>query len=134
MRRVLYIAASILASCPVDAGAEWLALRSAHHEVAGNVSARELKSIALRLEQFRDVLAALNQATIRAVGDTAGVGHVFPDEPSFRPFTTKTNGRRVPSDGLFVNGLSGAYITLKLNAAEESYRAICHEYWRSVAR
>jgi tetratricopeptide (TPR) repeat protein len=134
VRRVLYIAASILASCPVDAGAEWLALRSAHHEVAGNVSARELKSIALRLEQFRDVLAALNQATIRAVGDTAVVVLVFPDERSFRPFTPLANGRRVPSDGLFVNGLSGAYITLKLNAAEESYRAICHEYSHFVLR
>ena len=56
MRRVCILAASILATCPVDAAAEWLVLRTEHHQVAGNVSAREMKDVGLRLEQFRIVI------------------------------------------------------------------------------
>jgi hypothetical protein len=51
VRRVLVLAASILTIVPVEA-ADWLALRTEHQQVAGTVSAKELKNVALRLEQF----------------------------------------------------------------------------------
>lgn len=139
MRRVLILAASILALTPLAAAAEWLTLRTKHHQVAGNVSARDLKDVALRIEQFREVIATLNQATIEAAQITAeqGVSAIvlaFPDERSYRPFMPMANGRRVPVGGLFVAGPRGTYITLNLDAGDEAYRGIYHEYSHYLLR
>jgi tetratricopeptide (TPR) repeat protein len=134
VRRVVVIAASILACGPVPAAAEWLTLRTRHHQVAGDVPARDLKNLALRLEQFRDVIATLNQATTTAAEDTSVVVRAFPDERSYRPFMPVANGRRVPVGGLFVSGPRGTYITLNLDADGDAYRAIYHEYSHFLLR
>ena len=130
MRRVLLLAASILAIHPVSAGAEWLTLRTAHHHVAGNVSARDLKDIALRIEQFREV-EALNKGT---VGDGSVVVLAFPDERSYRPFMPVANGRPVPVGGLFITGMGGPYITLNLRATDGNYRSAYHEFTHFLLR
>lgn len=134
VRRALVIAASMLASAPATAAAEWLTLRTKHHQVAGDVSARELKDVALQLEQFREVIATLNQATIAAVEDISVVVLAFPDERSYRPFMPMANGRRVPVDGMFVAGPRGTYITLNLDGAEGGLRGIYHEYSHFLLR
>ncbi|MGH9237008.1 MAG: peptidase MA family metallohydrolase [Vicinamibacterales bacterium] len=139
MRCILLLAASIVAFTPVAAAAEWLALRTKHHQVAGNVSARDLKDVALRVEQFREVIATLNQATIEAAQIEAkqGVSAIvlaFPDERSYRPFMPMANGRRVPVGGLFVAGPRGTYITLNLDAGDDAYRGIYHEYSHYLLR
>ena len=116
------------------AAAEWLTLRTPHHQVAGNVSAKELKDVALRLEQFHDVIAILNQATIQATEDISIVVLAFPDERSYQPFTPMASGRRVPVDGMFVSGPKGSYITLNLDASEDAYRGVYHEYSHILLR
>jgi hypothetical protein len=92
------------------------------------VSARELREVALQLEQFRDVLATLNQATVRASDRTSVVVVVFRDGKSYRPFMPMVDGRTVPVGGMFVGGPAGTYITLNLEAGESAYRGIYHEY------
>lgn len=134
MRRILFLAASIVAFTPVAAAAEWLALRTKHHQVAGNVSARDLKNVALRIEQFREVIATLNQATIDAAQGVSAIVLAFPDERSYRPFMPMANGRRVPVGGLFVAGPRGIYITLNLDAGDDAYRGIYHEYSHYLLR
>lgn len=134
MRRILLLAASIVAFTPVAAAAEWLALRTKHHQVAGNVSARDLKDVALRIEQFREVIATLNQATIDAAQDVSAIVLAFPDERSYQPFMPMANGRRVPVGGLFVAGPRGTYITLNLDAGDDAYRGIYHEYSHYLLR
>jgi FimV-like protein len=134
VRRILLLAASIAAFTPVAAAAEWLALRTRHHQVAGNVSARDLKDVALRIEQFREVIATLNPATIEAAPDVAAVVLAFPDERSYQPFMPMANGRRVPVGGLFVAGPRGTYITLNLDAGDDAYRGIYHEYSHYLLR
>jgi hypothetical protein len=134
VRRLVVIAASVLAFAPVTAAAEWLTLRTKHHQVAGDVSARDLKDVALRLEQFREVVATLNQATIAAAEDVSVVVLAFPDERSYRPFMPVANGRRVPVDGMFVSGPRGTYITLNLDAADGGLRGIYHEYSHFLLR
>ena len=144
MRRVLLLAASILALTPVAAAAEWLALRTKHHQVAGNVPARDLTDVAVRIEQFREVIATLNQPVVEAAQIKAeqikaeqGVSAIvlaFPDERSYRPFMPMANGRPVPVGGLFVAGPRGTYITLNLDAGDEAYRGIYHEYSHYLLR
>lgn len=128
MRRILaFLAASALIIVPVPAAAEWLQLRTEHHQVAGNVSSRELKDIGLRLEQSREVVETLNRESIRAIDKTPLVVLAFPDERAYRPFTPMANGRSVPVGGLFVSGMGGTYISLNLDAPEGSYRTVYHE-------
>jgi FimV-like protein len=134
VRRILVLVASILATAPVDATAEWLTIRTKHHQVAGNVSARDLKDVALRIEQFREVIATLNQATIEAAQDVSAIVLAFPDERSYQPFMPVANGRRVPVGGLFVAGPRGTYITLNLDAGDDAYRGIYHEYSHYLLR
>jgi FimV-like protein len=134
VRRILILAASIFAIVPADSSAEWLTLRTPHHQVAGNVPARHLKDVGLRLEQFRDVIATLNPDTVRASEGASIVVLAFPDERSYRPFMPMAKGRRVPVDGLFVGGPRGIYITLNLDAAEGAYRGIYHEYSHFLLR
>jgi FimV-like protein len=134
VRRILLLAASIVAFTPVAAAAEWLALRTRHHQVAGDVSARDLKEVALRIEQFREVIATLNQATIEAAQGVSAIVLAFPDERSYRPFMPMANGRRVPVGGLFVAGPRGTYITLNLDAGDDAYRGIYHEYSHYLLR
>jgi FimV-like protein len=131
---MLLLAASIVVFTPLAAAAEWLALRTRHHQVAGNVSAKDLKDVALRIEQFREVIATLNQATIDAAQDVSAIVLAFPDERSYQPFMPMANGRRVPVGGLFVAGPRGTYITLNLDAGDDAYRGIYHEYSHYLLR
>lgn len=133
MRRVAFLAASILTIAPVEA-ADWLALRTDHHQVAGIVSAKELKDVALRLEQFREVIETLNQATVRAAGDTTVVVLAFPDDRSYRPFLPVVNGRTVPFAGMFATGMGGPYITLNLGGWSGGYRGVYHEFSHFLLR
>jgi FimV-like protein len=134
VRRILILAASIVAITPLTAAAEWLALRTRHHQVAGNVSARDLKDVALRIEQFREVIATLNQATVEAAENVSAIVLAFPDERSYQPFMPMANGRRVRVGGLFVAGSRGTYITLNLDAGDDAYRGIYHEYSHYLLR
>jgi len=134
VRRVLVLAASILAVAPAVATAEWLTLRTPHHQVAGDVSPKQLKDVALRLEQFRDVIATLNEATVRASDDASVIVLAFPDERSYRPFMPVASGQRVPVDGMFVSSPRGTYITINLDAAAGAYRSIYHEYSHLLLR
>jgi hypothetical protein len=134
VRRVLFLAAAILSMSAAGASAEWLSLRTEHLHVTGDVSAKQLKGVALRLEQFIDIVAALNQATIRGSRNASVIVIVFPDERSYRPFMPVTNGRRLPVDGMFISGAKGTYITINLDAANGAYRPIYHEYSHFLLR
>jgi tetratricopeptide (TPR) repeat protein len=126
VRRVLFCAASLLLLAPVQAAADWRALRTNHFQVVGDVSAQRLREVALRFEQFREVVTQLLPAALRA-GSAPVVAIVFPDAGSYRPFMPVANGRTVPVDGSFVDGADTNYITLNVEAGEQAYPAIFHE-------
>jgi FimV-like protein len=134
VRRVIIFATLLLPTLPRPASAEWLTLRTPHHQVAGNVSAKELKNVALRLEQFHHVIATLNQAILEPAADVSIVVLAFPDERSYQPFMPMANGRLVPVGGMFVSGPKGTYITLNLDASEDAHRGIYHEYSHFLLR
>jgi tetratricopeptide (TPR) repeat protein len=131
---MLIVAAAMLAGQSLGAQAGWLTLRTQHHQVAGNVSTRELKDVALRLEQFRDIVETLNDPAARVRQDESVVALVFRDDRSFRPFTPLVDDRRLPVAGMFLSGLGGAFITLNLDSGEAAYPAIYHEYSHFLLR
>jgi tetratricopeptide (TPR) repeat protein len=127
VRRVLFFAASLVVLVPLQAAAEWRVLRTNHFQVIGDVSAGRLREVALRFEQFREVATQLLPGALRA-GRAPVVVIVFPDAASYRPFMPIANGRTVPVDGSFVDGADTNYITLNVEAGEQAFPAIFHEY------
>src|SRR5688572_15516748 len=129
MRRGLLLATAMamLVGVPVQAHAEWRELRSDHLRVIGDVSATRLRDVALRFEQFRDVVMELLPAAAR-VASAPVVVIVFPDARAYRPFMPVANGRTVPVDGFFVDGADVNYITMNLEAGERAFPIVFHEY------
>lgn len=127
MRRVVLLAASILLSAPVPAAAEWRELRTDHFRVIGDVSATRLRDVALRFEQFRHIVTQLLPAAVRA-GSAPVVVIVFPDARSYRPFMPVAGGRTVSVDGSFVDGADVNYITMNIEAGEQAFPIVFHEF------
>ena len=134
MRRVLFLAATILAACPVDAAAEWRFLHSEHFQLIGDVSARQLRDVALRFEQFRDIATRLNLAPARQEAASPLTILVFRNGKSFEPFLPRDSGRVVESAGMFVEGPDSVYIAVRLDRGEASFRSVFHEYSHLLLR
>ena len=120
---------------PASAAAEWRSLRSEHFQLIGNASARELRDVALRFEQFRDIVTRLdsNQPIEKDDGSLVTI-LVFRDTKSFEPFMPRVDDRRLPAAGMFVAGPDATYIAVRLNNADESFREVFHEYSHLLLR
>jgi tetratricopeptide (TPR) repeat protein len=127
VRRLFVVAASILLSAPTQASAEWRAVRTSNFQIIGEVSAHRLSDVAIRFEQFRDVVTQLLPAALRA-GSAPVVVIVFPNARSYRPIMPVANGRTVQVDGFFVDGADVNYITMNAEAGERAYPTIFHEF------
>ncbi|HVG55738.1 MAG TPA: hypothetical protein VM846_14975 [Vicinamibacterales bacterium] len=127
VRRVLLLAAALLLAAPPGASAEWRALRTQHFRVIGDVSSDRLRDIALQFEQFREVVTQFLPAALRG-GSAPVVVIVFPDSRSYQPFMPVANGRRVDVDGFFVDGADVNYITMNVEAGDEAFPVVFHEF------
>src|SRR6476660_4104762 len=84
----------------------WISVRSKHVLLIGNASERELRQIALRLEQFREVVSQLFQnVSVESPVPTTVI--VFKDDASYGPFKRSDNNA-----GYFQPGQDVNYITL----------------------
>ena len=119
VQRALLAAMSLVLMSPSLAVAEWRALRTANFYVMGDVPARRLHDVALRFEQFRDVVRHVLPAVFRT-GSAPVIVIVFPDADSYRPFMPVANGRTVLVDGSFVDGADVNYITMNVEAGERA--------------
>ena len=126
-QHALLFAVSVLLGAPVPAVAEWREVRTDHFRVIGDVSATRLRDVALRFEQFRDVVTQLLPDAIPAASAPVVV-IVFPDAQSYRPFMPVVNARTVPVDGFFVDGADVNYITMNVEAGERAFPIVFHEF------
>ena len=126
-RHALLFAVSVLLGAPVPAVAEWREVRTDHFRVIGDVSATRLRDVALRFEQFRDVVTQLLPDAVPAASAPVVV-IVFPDAQSYRPFMPIVNARTVPVDGFFVDGADVNYITMNVENGERAFPIVFHEF------
>lgn len=107
----------------------WISVRSKNFLLVGNASEREIRQVATRLEQFRDICARLfPDASSSSPVRTTVI--VFKNDASYRPF--KPLYQDQPSDvaGYFQPGPDLNYITLSTERRRESpYNIIFHEYF-----
>jgi tetratricopeptide (TPR) repeat protein len=110
----------------------WVSLRSKNFFLIGNASEKEIRQVALRLEQFREVLThVLPNVRFNTPVPTTVV--VFKSHSSYAPFKPHAN-----TAGYFQAGLDVNYITLTTESsnpylprpedADEAYKVIFHEY------
>jgi len=134
MRRPLVLAALLALFLPSPVSAQWLSLRSDHFQLVGNVGEGDLRNVALRFEQFRDVIGVLNPALLDGSSAQPVVILVFKDKSSYTPFMPVENGAIVPVGGFFQSGQDVNYITLMLDGTGQGFPVIFHEFSHLLLR
>jgi tetratricopeptide (TPR) repeat protein len=113
-----------------DAKETWTSVRSKNFFLVGNASEKEIRQVATRLEQFRDVFRQLfPSANLDSPVPTTVV--VFKNDGAYKPFKPMAGGKiREDVAGYFQPGSDVNYITLTppRSGAEDPYRTIYHEY------
>ena len=85
---------------PASAAAEWRRLDSPNFIVVGDASERDLRTIAVQFEGFRETLGRVLSANVTATA-VPTVVVVFPHDRAFTPFKPLYNGKPVDVDGVF---------------------------------
>lgn len=126
-RRFFALGAGILLFCffavpTVQAKDTWISVRSSNFFLVGNASEKEMRKVATRLEQFRDVfIRLLPGAKFETPVPTTVI--VFKSMSSYKPFNSGNNA------GYFQKGEDVNYITLSTElGAQNPYSVIYHEY------
>src|SRR5436190_22947120 len=113
-----------LAGTTVVAKDTWISVRSKNFFLIGNSSEKEIRQVAERMEQFREVASHLfTKANFNSPVPTTVV--VFKNDSSYRPFKPNAN-----TAGYFPPGPDGNYITLKTEVSDDQnpFGVIFHEY------
>lgn len=130
----LFATLLLVVAAPAQSAAEWRTLRTEHFHLIGDVSDRQLRDVALRFEQFRDVVTGLNRAATKEDAGSRVPIIVFRDRRSFEPFMPRAGGHIVEAAGMFVEGPDSVYIAVRLDGGAASYRAAFHEYTHLLLR
>ncbi|HYY57454.1 MAG TPA: tetratricopeptide repeat protein [Pyrinomonadaceae bacterium] len=106
----------------------WTSVRSKNFFLIGNASEKDIRRVATRLEQFRDVFTRLlSKADFNSPVPTTVV--VFKSNSSYKPFKPVVDGKISEVAGYFQAGEEINYITLTTEAnGENPYSTIYHEY------
>src|SRR5436190_9517300 len=110
-----------LAHQSVQATGTWTRVNSKNFTLIGNASEKEIRQVATRLEQFRDVFTRLlSLAKFDSPVPTTVI--VFKSMGSYKPFNPRNYA------GYFQKGPDVNYITLTADARESAFSVIYHEY------
>jgi tetratricopeptide (TPR) repeat protein len=110
-----------LADQPAQAADTWTRVRSKNFILVGNAGEKDIRQVANRLEQFRDVFTRLlSLAKFDSPVPTTVI--VFKSMNSYKPFNPKGYA------GYFQKGPDVNYITLAADERESAFAVIYHEY------
>jgi len=112
---------------PANAAVEWTRLRSQNFTFEGDVSEGELRAVARRFEQFREVLGRLLPKA-RLVTPTPLTVLVFSHDRGFKAVRPLFEGKAVEATGYAVVTSVGTSVAISLEGGENAYRVIYHEY------
>ena len=119
--------AALLVHVPGADAADWLRMRTPHFTVEGDVSNAELHEVALRFEQFREVLGQILPGA-RLVTRTPVTVVVFAYDREFKAVQPLYQGKPIDSDGYAIVTPFGTSIAISLQKREAAYPIIYHEY------
>jgi tetratricopeptide (TPR) repeat protein len=107
---------------PATAKDNWTSVRSKNFHLVGNASEKEIRRIAVQLEQFRDVMTRV-LAKVKTASSIPITVVVFKSDESFKPF------RPSAASAYFQAGEDVNYIALTSERRYENpYASVFHEY------
>src|SRR4029077_14065966 len=110
-----------------DADSRWTRLRSEHFEFVGDASERNIRDVALHLEQFREALSrVLPPAAVATTVPT--VVFVFQNDASLTPYKPTFEGKPVALAGFFSGWTDRTLIAINAAAEQSALRVVFHEY------
>lgn len=130
--QTIFLSILILLFCSNSASAkdEWLQVKSKNFEIIGNADEKELRRVAGKLEQFREVFRQL-LPNLKFTSPVPTTVVVFKNGKSFDPFKPVDQSGK-PNEwiaGYFLKGEDINYIVLSTEGEkEQTYSTIFHEY------
>jgi tetratricopeptide (TPR) repeat protein len=114
----------LLTGLCVQARDSWVSVRSKHLLVIGNGSEKDIRQVATRLEQFREIVTQVF-ATSTPDSPVPTTVILFKDDVSYGPFKSNANNA-----GYFQPGQDVNYITLSTESRgdQDPFNIIFHEY------
>ena len=108
----------------VSAKDKWISVRSRNFFLIGNAGEKEVRQVAIKLEQFREVFTRLFPK-MKFTSPVPTTVVVFKSDKSYAPFKPRPN-----LAGFFQPGPDVNYITLtaELRSEQDPYNVIFHEY------
>lgn len=126
---LLALATTLLFST-VSAKDQWLQVRSKNFNLIGNASEKDIRKVAVRLEQFRETFRLLfKQVNLNSPIPTNVL--VFKSESSYKQFKPKRADGKIDNfvAGYFQGGEDVNYITLSTEGEDaDTFGTIFHEY------
>ena len=128
MRRLLLAVSVIVAALiPATADAKWTQVRSTNFIFIGDASEGQIRRVAEKLEQFREVMLRALPGAI-AASPVPTVVMVFSSDRALQPVAPLFNGRPVELAGFFHGGEDLNYVALDATFPDAALRTIFHEY------
>jgi len=129
MRKLGWLCAviAVLLADGVSAESQWIRLRSDHFTFVGDASERDIRDVALHLEQFREMMSrVLPQSAISSTVPT--VVFVFQNDSSLSPYKQTFGGKPVALAGFFSGWSDRNLIAINAAAEQSALRVVLHEY------
>lgn len=125
----LFCVCLLLFSNQVFAKDTWVNVKSKNFNLIGNASEKDIRGVATKLEQFREVFRQIFSKT-RIDSSIPTNVVVFKSDSAYKPFKPKrADGKAVSVTGYFQPNEDLNYITLTTEGEkEETYGTIFHEY------
>jgi tetratricopeptide (TPR) repeat protein len=128
MRRCIWlVVCALLSAQQAGAAPRWIRLRSDHFVFVGDTSERDVRDIALHLEQFRDAIARVLPSS--AVATTVPtLVFVFQSDGALTPYKPTYQGKPVALAGFFSGWTDRNVIAINAAAQQSALRVVFHEY------
>lgn len=125
---IFFISFSSRPATTASAKENWIGVRSKNFLLVGNAGEKEIRKVAIKLEQFREIFSKLfPKANLNSSVPITVV--VFKNRAAYRPFMPVYQGRISEVAGYFQPGPDVHYITLTAEMSEVNpFGTIFHEY------
>ena len=127
---------ALITLCVLSASAkdQWITVRSQNFFLVGNASEKDIRKVALKMEQFRATFRLIFPKTTLSSGKPTNIV-VFKSVSAYKPFLPRRKDGKADTGivGYFQPGEDVNYITLSTEGEdEETFKVIFHEYVHSL--
>jgi hypothetical protein len=122
-RGPMLVALMLVLCVPGRAAAKWTRLQTENFLFVGDAPERQIRQIAQRLEQFREVMSRILPAAAVSAS-TPTIVFVFQTDQSLTPYKPRFEGRPVEVAGYFLARRDANYVAINAGSEQAALRII----------